>query len=87
MKRQTKYQNIAPFGLRMQPDLRTKLEAQEQGKVKWSLNGEIVQRLEESFNARHELALFSDGELIDELIKRWGRDRVSIRLGEPPETP
>ena len=26
---------------------------------------------------------FSDGELIDELIKRWGRDKVSIRLGEP----
>jgi hypothetical protein len=82
-----KYQNIAPFGLRMQPDLRKKLEEKIKGRPKWSLNSEIVERLEGSLAARHELEAFTDGELIDELINRWGRDAVFIRLGKPPETP
>lgn len=34
-------------------------------------------------NHKASLEDFSDGELIDELIKRWGRDKVNIRLGEP----
>jgi hypothetical protein len=77
-----KYQNIVPFGLRMQPDLKKKLEEVAYGKPKWSLNSEIVSRLESSLEVRDELAAFSDGELIDEIIKRWGRDNVLIRLGE-----
>jgi asparagine synthetase B (glutamine-hydrolysing) len=78
-----KYRDIATFNVRMQPDLKKKLEAFGLGKVKWSLNGEINKRLEDSLVARHELEAFSDGELIDELIKRWGRDNVLIRLGNP----
>jgi hypothetical protein len=77
-----KYRDIATFNVRMQPDLKKKLEAFGRGKVKWSLNGEINKRLEDSLAVRQELAAFSDGELIDELIKRWGRDAVSIKLGK-----
>jgi hypothetical protein len=40
--------HIAPFGLRMQPDLREKLEAAAT-KSGRSLNAEIVERLEASF--------------------------------------
>lgn len=64
----------------MQPELKAKLESQQHGKDKWSLNGEIVARLESSFAKRTDLADFTDGELIDELIRRWGRDVVDIRL-------
>lgn len=79
----TKYQNIVPFGLRMQPDLKKKLEGAAYGKPKWSLNAEIVKRLEDSLAERNELSQFTDGELIDELLRRWGRGAVHIRLGEP----
>jgi hypothetical protein len=81
----SKYRDIIPFGLRMQPELKEKLEAAIQGKPKWSLNSEIVKRLEESLQERHELAAFTDGELIDELIRRWGREAVYIQLGKRPE--
>ncbi|NJL06974.1 MAG: Arc family DNA-binding protein [Methylacidiphilales bacterium] len=42
--------NIAPFGLRMQPDLKARIEqaARENNR---SLNSEIVSRLETSFQA------------------------------------
>lgn len=81
----SKYRDIIPFGLRMQPELKEKLESAIQGKPKWSLNSEIVKRLEESLQERYELAAFTDGELIDELIRRWGRDAVYIQLGKRPE--
>lgn len=68
----------------MQTELKQKLEEAAQGKPKWSLNAEIIQRLEQSLTARHELENFSDGELIDELIKRYGRDQVFIQLGRKP---
>lgn len=41
--------NIAPFGLRMQPDLRFKLEGAAAAAGR-SLNAEIVSRLERSFD-------------------------------------
>lgn len=79
-----KYSNIAPFGLRMQPELKKALEDIAKGKPKWSLNAEIVERLDESLKTRQELAQFTDGELIDELIRRWGREAVFVQLGKPP---
>lgn len=79
---QRKFRDLATFNVRMQPSLRTKIEKAAEGKVKWSLNSEINQRLEESFNVRHGLEQYSDGELIDELVRRWGRDAVLIRLGK-----
>jgi hypothetical protein len=89
-----KYKDIPPYGLRLQPDLKEKLDAIVREKKKktpdWSLNSEIAKRLEESLQVRNDLAQFSDGEMIDELIRRWGRDLVCIQLGkkqqeEPPE--
>lgn len=76
----TKLQNITPYGLRLQPDLKAKLE-REARKTPRSLNAEITSRLEESFSKSKELKDYSDGELVDELIKRYGRDGVFIQLG------
>lgn len=64
----------------MQPDLKKKLEDAAYGKPKWSLNSEIVKRLEDSLSERHELSQFSDGELIDELMRRWGRDAIQLTV-------
>lgn len=80
-----KYSTIVPFGLRLQPELKAKLEKEAYSKPKWSLNSEIVKRLEESLEHRHDLAKFTDGELIDELVRRWGRDAVQIHLGRPQD--
>lgn len=76
-----KYSNIVPYGLRMQPELKARLQELAATKPNWSLNSEIVQRLENSLAERQELSAFTDGELIEELIRRWGRDRVLIQLG------
>ena len=86
-----KYRDIPPYGLRLQPDLKAKLEAivkeKKQQRPDWSLNAEIEERLANSLAARSELKDFSDGELIDELIRRWGRDGVYIQLGSEKTTP
>lgn len=74
-----KLQYINPFGLRLQPELKEKLEAMAR-KVPHSLNAEIVKRLEESLTARHSLSEYSDGELLDELIRRYGRDAIRVQI-------
>ena len=85
-----KYRDIPPYGLRLQPRLKEKLEAivKEKKKLKpdWSLNSEIEERLAKSL-AKSALEDFTDGELIDELIRRYGRDAVCIRLGGEKTTP
>lgn len=78
-----KLEHINPFGLRLQPDLKEQLEAMAR-KVPRSLNAEITERLAQSLSAKQGLKDYSDGELIDELIKRWGRDQVFVQLGKKP---
>ncbi|MEX5744648.1 Arc family DNA-binding protein [Massilia sp. X63] len=53
--------HITPFGLRMQPELKERLEAaaQEAGR---SLNAEIVARLEQSFEPRQTMILIDEFE-------------------------
>lgn len=75
-----KLQNISPYNLRLQPDLKATLERLAR-KASRSLNAEITARLEESLSTSKDLKDYSDGELIDELIKRWGRSAVYIQLG------
>lgn len=48
------------------------------------MNAEIIERLEKSLAEKQGLADYSDGELIDELVKRWGRDQVFVQLGKKP---
>ncbi|RXZ42699.1 Arc family DNA-binding protein [Crenobacter cavernae] len=73
--------HIAPFGLRMQPELREMLEesAVENGR---SLNAEIVSRLETSFEAAGDLRKASVGELLDELFKRFPAGRLNLTIDE-----
>jgi hypothetical protein len=51
--------NIPPYGLRMQPDLKARLE-QEASAAGRSLNAEIVARLEESFGPEYPVMTFSN---------------------------
>lgn len=50
---------IAPFGLRMQPELRARVEAAAEGAGR-SLNAEIVARLEKSFETAGVTAVTDD---------------------------
>lgn len=72
--------DIAPFGLRIPAELKIQIgKAAEENQR--SLNGEMVVRLEASFHA--PLAEYSDGELISELMRRYGRGDIYIRIGKP----
>lgn len=53
--------HITPFGVRMQPDLKERLEkaAQESGR---SLNAEVVARLEQSFEPRESTIMIEELE-------------------------
>ena len=81
-----RYRDIPPYGLRLQPPLKAKLDEIVRQKKEempdWSLNAEISKRLEESFGKQPGVKEATDGELIDELIRRWGRDAVYIQLGK-----
>lgn len=80
-----KIEEITPFGLRMRSTLKSKIDAAAAYKKKhvdrrWSANSEIVDRLEKSFVPPREIKDYSDGELIDELTKRLGKSRVTVRV-------
>lgn len=70
--------HIAPFGLRMQPELREKLE-ESAAKNGRSLNAELIARLESSFQTKKGLKI---DDLINELMGRFPPGRVEIRIGK-----
>lgn len=80
-KQKLQLSHLPKFNLRLQPDMKMRLEKLAKA-VPHSLNAEITTRLEQSFNPHRHLTDYTDGELIDELIRRWGRDAVHIRLGK-----
>lgn len=77
--------DIAPFGLRMPSELKERIETHAR-KHSRSINSEIVGRLADSIDATERpLHNYSDGELIRELMDRYERGAVSIRIGRPDE--
>ena len=75
--------DITPFGLRMPADLKTRIEERAQ-KNSRSINSEIVGRLVDSLDASDRpLRSYTDGDLIKELLDRYERGMVSIRIGDP----
>jgi hypothetical protein len=78
------YKDINPFGVRFPAELRKKVEESAALNHR-SLNAEIVAQMFDVYRSKSALSDFSDGDLIDELIKRWGRAHVSIRLGSKDE--
>ena len=71
--------HIAPFGLRMQPELKESLEdaAKINGR---SLNAEIVSRLESSFNKSTALEDLSWPDLVKELRRIAQEKGASINI-------
>lgn len=77
--------DIAPFGLRIPAELKTRIEEAAAKNIR-SLNAEMVARLENSFDAEGKrLAEFSTGELIQELIRRNEPGRLTIEIGDRTE--
>lgn len=84
MKKDEPMRNINPFGLRLQPDLKLKLEEAAE-KNKRSLNAEISARLEITIDIEHRLeearyagSLEGVPNFIDNLIKYY-----SLGMGTP----
>jgi hypothetical protein len=71
--------DIAPFGLRIPADLKKQLEEGAKKNLR-SLNAEMIVRLSDSFE-RRPLADYSDGDLVAELMNRYERGEIYIRLG------
>jgi hypothetical protein len=75
------YKDINPLGIRFPAELRQKIEASAAENLR-SINAEVVAQMLSCYKERNALSDFSDGELIDELIRRWGRNAVRIQLGK-----
>ena len=73
MKEDDLIRNINPFGLRMQPALKAKIEEAAQTNHR-SLNAEITARLEDSFRPQVD-APATVGEVMDLLMAASGRLR------------
>ena len=76
-----KFRDITPFGVRFPTELKNKLKAAAAAKT-GSINAEVVARIAASFEPPRALNEVSDGELIQELINRYGRDGIFIRIGK-----
>lgn len=75
-----KLQNITPFGLRLQPELKATLDRLAHASSR-SLNAEITKRLERSLEPQiPDASTLTTGQLIDELIKRLGADSVKVHI-------
>lgn len=78
--------DISPFGVRIPADLKARIE-ESAAKNKRSINAEVVMRLGESFESTNgALAEFTDGELIKELLARYRRGEIYIRIGKWDES-
>lgn len=80
-----KIEDIVPFGLRMRSALKKKLEKDVRQKKedvdrRWSLNSEIIDRLEKSYQAQPGIEDFSLDEIVGELKRRLGEDSVSVHI-------
>lgn len=60
--------HIAPFGVRMQPDLRFKLEESAAANGR-SMNAEIIARLEQSFSVQNQFDAAAVSAIIEQTIK------------------
>lgn len=73
--------DIAPFGLRIPTELKTRIEESAAQNLR-SLNAEMLVRLENSFYAEQlRLQDFTTGQLIQELLRRDEPGRIVIEMG------
>jgi hypothetical protein len=69
----------------MPADLKAKIESWARKHAR-SINSEIVGRLVDSVEeSARPLRSYSDGDLIRELLERYGRGQITIRIGEPDD--
>lgn len=73
------FKDITPTGVRFPAELKERLQKAANKNTR-SMNAEIIARIAESFEGRNDLKDFSDGELIDEFIRRWGKESMNIRV-------
>lgn len=73
--------NINPLAVRLPAELKIKID-EAAARNKRSKNAEMVARLEESFRLR-PLEGYADGDLVAELMRRYKRGDIAIRVGHP----
>lgn len=74
--------DIVPFGLRLPPEMKMRIDDAARANLR-SINSEIVVRLNASLDeSDRPLQEYTDGDLIRELMSRYGRGDISIRIGK-----
>jgi hypothetical protein len=74
--------DLHQFGLRIPEELKARLKESAKNNH-LSLNSELVERLAKSFD--RPLQQHSDGDLVAELMARYGHGEIYIRIGRPAE--
>ena len=76
----TKSSAVYPFSLRIPDELKTQLDVASDENRR-PLTAEILLRLTDSF--KPPLRAYSDADLVAELMRRYGRGEIYIRIGAP----
>lgn len=73
--------DLSPFGVRIPTNIKAQLQKSATRNIR-SINAEIVFRLSESLGATGgPLSGYTDGDLIKELLSRYERGAIYIRIG------
>lgn len=94
-----KIRDLAPFTIRIPPELKERIKKAADEKLAGSINSEIVKRLSDSFEVHDDIKKslslireayedktktaaqeLTDGELIDEIVRRWGPDAIAVKV-------
>lgn len=68
------------FGLRLPPAIKAQLDAAAKDNGR-SIHSEILKRLQDSFTpSSHALMGYSDGDLVRELMRRYKRGEIEIKI-------
>lgn len=73
--------DINPIGLRLPAELKELIRAAAKNNGR-SMNSEMIERLQASFNPRVDLAAVSLGELVRELLERNEPGRICIEISK-----
>lgn len=84
-----KFRDITPLQIRFPTALKEKIEESSKKNCR-SMNAEVLAGMSEHYENDEKyknIKNFTTGELLEELIRRFGPDGITIQIGRPPDAP